>query len=103
MENEEWYIALIEDCNAIVTEKLHEYRLTFIECYHLLGQRILKENNNFERSKIYGEKIVQRVAESMGKSKRTEHKCTCQYDKAKEYIGEKGLTHNKKCPLYEIS
>lgn len=100
MENEEWYIALIEDCNAIVTEKLHEYRLTFIECYHLLGQRILKENNNFERSKIYGEKIVQRVAESMGKSKRTVQnavKFAKKYPDLSELPGGKEMSWHKIC------
>ena len=27
-----------------------------------------------------------------------ENECTCQYDKAKKHIGEKGLVHNKNCP-----
>jgi N6-adenosine-specific RNA methylase IME4 len=42
-----------------------------IEAYHNLGKRILEENNNFEREKIYGKKIVQRVAVSLGKSERS--------------------------------
>lgn len=71
LENEGWYYSLIDDCQSILTEGIWNYRLTLIKTYHLLGQRILEENNNFERAKIYGEKIVQHVAQSLGKSTRT--------------------------------
>lgn len=33
--------------------------------------RILEDNHNFERNKIYGKEIVQHVAISLGKSERT--------------------------------
>lgn len=42
-----------------------------MEGYWLLGERILEENENFERVKIYGDRIVQRVAISLNKSSRT--------------------------------
>ena len=71
LESQEWYQSLVEDCQGILTEGIWNYRLTLIKTYHLLGKRILKENDNFERVKIYGEKICQRVGESLGKSRQT--------------------------------
>jgi N6-adenosine-specific RNA methylase IME4 len=71
IEQEEWYQSLIEDCQGILTEGIWNYRLTLIKTYHLLGKRILKENNNFERAGIYGKKIVSQVTQSLGQSERT--------------------------------
>ena len=71
---ESWYNSLIEDLNGIVdgaVELRFIYSWELIECYHRMGTRILQENDNFERSKIYGGKIVQRVAESIGRSEKT--------------------------------
>jgi len=68
---ESWYNSLIEDCKDLVTEVEFSARWTLVEGYHTLGLRILQETDNFERSQIYGEKIAQRIAESLGKSERT--------------------------------
>ena len=38
------------------------------------GKRILEENDNFERKKIYGKEIVSRVSISLGKSRQTIHR-----------------------------
>lgn len=66
----EWYAALIEECKAIITETIFNSRWALVEGYHALGVRILEENDNFERAKIYGEKILQRVAQSLKISRR---------------------------------
>ena len=71
IEQEEWYKSLIEDCQSLLTEGIWNYRLTLIKTYHLLGKRILEENDNFKREKIYGEKIVSHVSQSLGQSPRT--------------------------------
>src|SRR3989344_827604 len=71
LEKHEWYREMILDCRAIITEKVFISRMELIQGYHMLGKRILEENENFEREKIYGNKIVQHVANSMGKSRRT--------------------------------
>ena len=71
---ESWFTNLIEDLNSIVdgaVELRFIYSWELIECYHQMGTRILQENDNFERSKIYGGKIVKRVAESIGRSEKT--------------------------------
>ena len=66
-----WYTSLIEDCKDLITEVEFTSRWTLIEGYHSLGFRILQENENFERAKIYGQDIVQRIAESLQKRPRT--------------------------------
>jgi len=68
---ESWYNSLIEDLTDIITEKRFEHTTALIECYHMVGTRILQENDNFERAKIYGQEILQRLAKSLNKSPRT--------------------------------
>ena len=67
----DWYQSLIDDCQSIMVEAEFTSRWVLVEGYHSLGLRILQENDNFERQKIYGQKIGQRVASSLGKSHRT--------------------------------
>ena len=66
-----WYQSLIDDCQSIMVEAEFTSRWALVEGYHTFGLRILTENDNFERQKIYGQKIVQRVAESLNKKERT--------------------------------
>ena len=66
-----WYRSLIDDCQSIMVEAEFTSRWVLVQGYHSLGLRILAENDNFERQKIYGQKIVQRVAESLNKKERT--------------------------------
>jgi len=68
--NTEWYQELIIDCHDIMTEAVYISRWALVEGYHNLGKRILEEHDNFERNKIYGEKIVQGLAESLNMSSR---------------------------------
>ena len=67
---EKWYSVLVDDCEAIMTEAVYISRWALVEGYHNLGKRILEEHDNFERAKIYGEKIVQDLAESLNMSSR---------------------------------
>ena len=69
--NTEWYQTLVEECNAIIIETEFTARWALVEGYHQLGKRILKENDNFERAKIYGQEITAHVSQSLGKHKRT--------------------------------
>jgi hypothetical protein len=71
LQSEEWYESLVEDCNTIIVEYGFASRWTLIEGYHHVGKRISLEFENFERKKIYGEKIVQYLAKSMNRSERT--------------------------------
>ena len=68
--NTEWYQSLVSDCQTIMTEAVFISRWALVEGYHNLGKRILEEHDNFERKKIYGEKIVQDLAFSLNMSSR---------------------------------
>ena len=68
---ESWYNSLIEDLQDLLVETEFTSRWTLIEGYHSLGSRILQENENFERSKIYNQDIVQHIANSLGRKTRT--------------------------------
>lgn len=61
---------LLEDLKDIVVEHEFGARWLVIEGWHKVGKRILEEFGN-DRKKIYGEKISQHIAESLGKSERT--------------------------------
>ena len=67
---EKWYKTLVEDCHDIITEAVYQSRWALVEGYHNLGKRILEDHDNFKRAKIYGEKIVQGLAESLNMSSR---------------------------------
>ena len=71
IETQEWYIHLVKQCQAIITEAGFYSRWSLVEGYHQLGERILQEHDNFNGAKIYGQEIVQRVANSLGKSARS--------------------------------
>ena len=68
---ESWYTTLIEDLQDLLVETEFTSRRTLIEGYHSLGSRILNESNNFNRASIYGQDIVQRVAQSLNRKPRT--------------------------------
>lgn len=71
VERQDWFINLVDECKDIVTEAEFTSRWALVEGYHQLGSRILQENNNFERTKVYGEGICNAVAESLQKRPRT--------------------------------
>ena len=70
LTNTEWYDILVSDCHDIITEAVYISRWALVEGYHNLGKRILADHDNFERANIYGEGIVQGLAESLNMSSR---------------------------------
>lgn len=71
IESQEWYEELVGECKAILTEFGFRSNIERIQMYHELGKRILQENNNFERRKIYGKGITTKVASTIGIGERT--------------------------------
>lgn len=60
---------LFEDLQAIFVEHEFVARWTIVECYHLVGKRILEDMNNIQG--VPSGEIVQRVADGIGKKTRT--------------------------------
>ena len=69
--SQEWYRNFIDECRALMVTRVNESRAAILEGYHGLGKLIIKENDSFERHQIYGQKIVQCVAESLHMSVRS--------------------------------
>lgn len=67
IENQEWYQELLEECKAIMIEKGFVARMEIIEGKWLLGDRILQEQENFERFG-YGDKVVPKMANELNLS-----------------------------------
>lgn len=95
IQKSDWYELLIEDCMGIVTEGVHKSRWTLIETYHGFGQRILADFHNFERSKIYGEKIVPLLAESFKQLRQQEKN---KYNPVSERVIWRAIQFAKKFP-----
>ena len=68
LRNQDWYLSLIEECEAIIVEKEFESRISLVEGYHQLGTRILQDVSKFEMGT---EQAVQEVALAIKKSRRT--------------------------------
>jgi len=69
--NDQWYINLIDECKDIIVETEFTSRWALVEGYHLLGTRILGEYDNFERVRMGRTELVNSIAQSLGKKKRT--------------------------------
>lgn len=79
LQNQEWYELLVEECKAIITEATFTSRWALVEGYWLLGKRIREEYKT--RKELYGKKIAQGLAESIGVSERTINYACAAYDK----------------------
>ena len=106
LADQEWYQHLIEDCKAIITERKFNASWKLIQCKWEIGDRILKENDNFERAKIYGKEIVRRVALSLNARKREIYLCIQfrkKYPDLNELPEGKAITWHKIVHKYGIS
>jgi hypothetical protein len=96
----EWYPALIEECEAIITESGEASRWALIDGYHQLGSRILEDRARFEKEGIDQEGFVKRISQSLGKNPRTIYKAiqlATEYRKPDELPGGKNITWSKVC------
>lgn len=61
-----WYKKLVEDCDVIRIEFWFKKNITEMEGYYEIGKRILDDNDNFDRAKIYGQKLLDKLKNSLG-------------------------------------
>lgn len=61
MVNQDWFASLIEECQAIITEKVFNSRVEILEGKFLLGKRILEERENLKRFG-YGKEVIETIA-----------------------------------------
>lgn len=71
INREAWFQQLIEDCKDIIVESEFTARWALVEGYHVLGKRILQDYEKFQRIRMPDSELVQCIAVSLNKSKRT--------------------------------
>lgn len=76
LEAQEWYVALIDECKAIITEAVFTSRWSLVEGYHQVGGRIRQDGDKEPITKL-----LQRVAVSLNTSERTLWYAVQFYDK----------------------
>ena len=100
IENEDWYIALVDECSAIISEAMETSRWALVDGYHQLGKRVLEDKANFKKAGIDDGGVTQRVALSLGKSTRTIQQAVqfaTKYPNVEDIPGGKGITWHKVC------
>lgn len=65
IRNEDWYKSLYEDCEAIRVEFGFQARELIIQSKWEIGKRICEENENMERQKIYGKKVISTLSKDI--------------------------------------
>ncbi len=72
LSKEQWYENLIDDCKSIIIEATFNSRWALVEGYHLLGERILQDEENFTKlGYLKMSSLVTTLAESLKISQRT--------------------------------
>jgi len=72
LSKEQWYENLIDDCKSIITEATFNSRWALVEGYHLLGERILQDEENFTKlGYLKMSSYMTTLAESLKISQRT--------------------------------
>ena len=105
----EGYNAFIKNEVIGIKDAVCASRMALVQGYHRLGVAILEENHNFDRAKIYGQKIVSRVTESLNEhlevkiSERTVERCVQfakKYSDFDKVPGGPNITWNKIVNIY---
>lgn len=79
LANQEWYANLVEECKATITEAVFTSRYALVEGYWQVGKLIREVYKT--RKELYGKKIAQDLAESIGISERTINYACAAYEK----------------------
>jgi len=71
MENEPFFLQLVEDCKDILTESSFASRWSLVEGYHLLGTRILQDEVNLTKGGSTLRSRIASLAKYVGKRERS--------------------------------
>jgi len=71
MDREPWYQTLIDELKDIIVESEFTARWTIVEGWHMVGERILRDEANFTNGGYTLDGLTKRVADSLDRSQRT--------------------------------
>ena len=77
--NDQWYLYLVEDCQAIITETIFNSRWALVEGYHQLGERIATDEN-WQKNATGNGRTLKDLAICLDKSERTLYYAVRFYD-----------------------
>jgi len=99
LNNEQWFMSLVEDCSDIAVEMGFASRWALIEGYHLLGTRILQDELNLTRGGTTLRGTLQDLAKEIGKRERSLYYAV-QF--VKKFPDLNALPEGKDCNWYHI-
>lgn len=79
LRSADWYLSLVEDCAAIITEKSFESRWSLLEGYHQLGERLREDGDKAKMSEL-----VSFVSKDLQVSERTVYYAVAFFDQYPE-------------------
>jgi N6-adenosine-specific RNA methylase IME4 len=71
VEHEEWFQGMVQECQAAIVEAVFRSRWSILEGWHAVGQAIIAEKANIEKSGASEEGVVSRLSQAMSVSKRS--------------------------------
>lgn len=71
LQQQEWYLLLVDECKAIITEATFTSRWALVEGYHLLGKRILQDEPRITQGGSTLRRTLQDLANLLNTSERT--------------------------------
>jgi N6-adenosine-specific RNA methylase IME4 len=80
IQQQEWYELLVEECKAIIVERVYRSKQEIIECWHEVGQRIL-DDPNYQKFAKGNLGILRQIAGDLGKSYQSLYFATAFYSK----------------------
>jgi hypothetical protein len=80
MIQEDWYTSIVEDCKAIITEKIYLHRMELIELKHLIGERICSDST-FKKLSGSRSATLKKLFEDIGIGRADGYACVAFYEK----------------------
>ena len=99
MNDEQWFISLVEECKDIVTESSFASRWSLVEGYHLLGSRILQDEVKLTQGGTNLRNTLQGIAKLVGKKERSLYYAV---EFVRKFPDLNALPEGKDCNWYRI-
>lgn len=77
--HQSWYESLVDECRAIIVEKVYRSRQELIEGYWMVGQAI-RQNDKVEKYEKGNNQFLATLAKNIGLSERTLYRALSLYD-----------------------